>query len=70
MDVGKEIGIDPGKIARVGAGTIEMQGIDQQARIRPANLVEKLSRLGERPQFDVRHEFKGNPETRIPRQVA
>ena len=49
MDVGKETRIHPGKIARMRVRTIEMQGIDEQARIGLADLVEELSRLGERP---------------------
>ena len=70
MNVGKEARIDPGKIARMRARTIEMQGIDEQARIGPADLVEQLPRLGERPQFDVGHQFEGNAETHLLRQFA
>jgi len=70
MDVGKEIRIDGGKIAWVGAGTIEMQGVNEKARIRPADLVEQLSRLGKRPQFDVGHQLESNAETDHPRKVA
>ena len=70
MDVGKEIRIDCGKIAGVGARTIEMQGIYQQARIRPADLIEQLSRLGERPQLDVGHQLEGNAKTDLLRKVA
>ena len=70
VNIGKEVWTDPGKIARMGARTIEMQGIDEQSRIWPADLVEQLSRLGQRPQFDVGHQLEGNAKTDLLRQVA